>query len=267
MSNPYDADDAYGDEPTQAYAAEPEYAAEPAAEPAAASGGGVNWPTVLASAGLAGLVSAIVLAIGLVGLVLVDDKNNNGTAATPTVVNLGSNQQPTQLAPVQAAPAAAEPAAEEEAPAAAPAEEAPVAAEAPVAEAPAAATTEETTQAQAGQPAAPTVASLNKQLNLFAGGASNATKAKQLEGGAKAVPALDSVIKLVKQYSYTGFTYQIVGPVKQTGTTATAQLKMTLPGQGSRYLTMKYLYIDGMWKLSNKSVCDLAAYAQQSCPV
>ena len=57
--------------------------------------GGVSIPTVLASAGVAAVISAIVVTIGVVGIV-VSERNDTASAAQPTVVNLGSAQAPQQ---------------------------------------------------------------------------------------------------------------------------------------------------------------------------
>ncbi|MFZ2512080.1 MAG: hypothetical protein WAW85_13455, partial [Gordonia sp. (in: high G+C Gram-positive bacteria)] len=62
----------------------------------------VNWPTVALAAGIAGIVSALVLAIAMVGLLLSDAAaSNRAVAAVPQVVNLGA----ATLAPAAAAPA------------------------------------------------------------------------------------------------------------------------------------------------------------------
>ena len=56
-------------------------------------GSSLNWPTVLASAGVAAVISALIVTIGVVGLLLVDNRNGlQNTAAQPTVVNLGGAQ-------------------------------------------------------------------------------------------------------------------------------------------------------------------------------
>ncbi|GAB85671.1 hypothetical protein GORBP_064_00570, partial [Gordonia rubripertincta NBRC 101908] len=96
-------------------------------EPAAGSekrSGGINIPTVLASAGVAAVISAIIVTIGVVGL-MVGDRKDSANAAQPTVVNLGSAQTPQQQGLV--GPAANQP------PAAAPGEPAPAVAPAPAA--------------------------------------------------------------------------------------------------------------------------------------
>ncbi|NLE82204.1 MAG: hypothetical protein GX610_22025, partial [Rhodococcus sp.] len=52
-----------------------EHIAQPEAEEAApggASGSSVSWPTVMMAAGISAIISAIVLAIGMVGLMLSD---------------------------------------------------------------------------------------------------------------------------------------------------------------------------------------------------
>ncbi|NDZ94429.1 hypothetical protein G3I16_09945, partial [Streptomyces sp. SID11726] len=65
-----------------------------AADGGGSGGGGVNWPTVMMAGGISAIISAVVVTIGVVGL-LVSDIGRNGDAAggaQPTVVNLGSAQ-------------------------------------------------------------------------------------------------------------------------------------------------------------------------------
>lgn len=52
-----------------------------------------------------------------------------------------------------------------------------------------------------------------------------------------------------------------------SGTTMNAQLQMSLVGNGSRYKPMRWLWLDGKWKLSNESVCGIASYAMIPCSV
>lgn len=53
----------------------------------------VSIPTILASAGVAAVVSALIVTIGVVGLVISNNNDsNNSSAQTPTVVNLGATQ-------------------------------------------------------------------------------------------------------------------------------------------------------------------------------
>ncbi|MFT4086350.1 MAG: hypothetical protein QM658_04215 [Gordonia sp. (in: high G+C Gram-positive bacteria)] len=272
--DPNAVDPATGAPAPQAYAAvEPGYYAE-SAEPVAEdsdddedpdSRRSINWPTVIVAAGLAGLVSAIVLAIGMVGVMVADSAARNNSTATPTVVNLGAQQNPaaTTAAPAApAAPAGTDPAATTPAPA----DAAPVVPGSPAAPAAPAATTS-AAPATTAQTSVPTLAMFQGQLRLLESNAPASQKAQVLEGGNRAVGQMTSILQLVRSYSYTGFKYQLIGPVTQNGDTATARLQMTLPGYDARYTTLKWVNVGGNWKLSNKSVCDLAAYAQQSCSV
>ena len=240
----------------------------------APSKGRVNWPTVMMAGGISAVVSAIVLAIGLVGLLLTDVGGNNNAAAqqTPTVVNLGAANQPLAQAP--AAPAPAAEASAEDAPASeAPADEAPAAqapaAEAPAAEAPAGTSaptsSSATPSAASSTPTAPTLGQFQSDLKLLRSGASAKEKGKVLEGGTAAVAPINSLFRMADQFRAAGVRYELTGPVKQNGTTATARFKLTGPGYEPAYSTMRWVWKDGRWKLTNRSVCELAAYIQAPC--
>ncbi|GAC57008.1 hypothetical protein GOHSU_14_01750, partial [Gordonia hirsuta DSM 44140 = NBRC 16056] len=154
-----------------------------------------------------------------------------------------------------------------EAPAAAPVPaESPAAPVAPAAPAVAAESAPAATAA-AGQPTAPTLGGFQRDLAVLRGGGSNAQKGQLLEGGATAAATLTKVLNYGKQFEAVGMGYRLVGPVKQDGTTATARLELYAPGYQSNYLTMRFLWLDGRWKLGNKSVCELASFAQIPCNV
>ncbi|EGD54950.1 hypothetical protein [Gordonia neofelifaecis] len=242
----------------------------PVAEPAAAGGAGsaVNWPTVMMAAGISAVVSAIILAIGLVGLMLSDVGNSRSTAQEPpaTVVNLGA-QQPqagTPAATTSAVSSSEAPA--EDAPAAdVPAADAP-AADAPVAQAPAAqAPQQQSTSQAASGPTKPTAAQLQADLDFLGSGASNAQKAERLEGGSRAVGQAQGILSLAKKFKPMGLTYQIVDPVTMNGQTASARMKLASPGYQPNYMTLKWVWKDGRWKMTNQSVCALGAYANIPC--
>ncbi|EGD53678.1 hypothetical protein [Gordonia neofelifaecis] len=224
-------------------------------------GGGVGWPTVIASAGLAGVTSAVIVVVGIVGMMLSRDPGAATVAEPPaTVVNLGDAQQ--AMTPANQVPATSATPSVAQAPV--------PAVSAPTPGAPTDPQQQPAVVPRPGGPApsAPTAASLgefNRQLATLSGDSSSAEKAKLLEGGARAVGPISKVLYLVKQYSYTGFRYEVVGPLTQNGTTASARLRMTLPGSGSRYIPLRWVWQDGGWKLTNKSVCDIAAYAQMPC--
>lgn len=67
--------------------------------------------------------------------------------------------------------------------------------------------------------------------------------------------------------SGAGFTYQMIGPVRLNGTSLSATLQMSLVGNGSRYRQLTWVWSGNKWKLSDRSVCDVAAYALIPCSV
>lgn len=66
-------------------------------------GSSINIATVLMSAGIAAVVSALIVTIGVVGMVFA--RNDSPPSAQPAVVNLGSAQMPTAGNAASAAPA------------------------------------------------------------------------------------------------------------------------------------------------------------------
>ncbi|MBY4575744.1 hypothetical protein ACN94_19535 [Gordonia paraffinivorans] len=262
------------------YQAPEGYVAEPH-EPDAASekrSGGISIPTVLASAGVAAVISAIVVTIGVIGLVALD--NDNNSSAQPTVVNLGSAQTPQQQALVGAAagqqPAAAPaPAAAAPAPAGEVVPEsggaaggAPGAAAAPAPAAPVAPATGATPQQQAAAaaPTALTPGQLNTKVKTIMNSRGNrAARAAELEGGERALRQLDAVSAALTQYGNVGFSYQMVGPVQVSGNTMSAPLQISVVGRGSQNRTLTWVWTGDKWKLSNKSVCLIASFVLLPC--
>ncbi|MGC4933375.1 hypothetical protein ACLQ3C_06800 [Gordonia sp. DT30] len=240
-----------------------------------AAGSSLNWPTVLASAGIAAVTSALIVTIGVVGLLVADNRGGlQSTAAQPTVVNLGAPSP--QAAAAAAAPGPTTP----QAPAGQTPEPAPTEAVPPAAGAvaPTAASVQQSTvqqstapQAPAQQSAAPaalSAAQLTTKVKVAMNtGASRTARAAELQGGQRALTSVDAVARLMAAYPDAGFSYQIVGPVAVNATTQTAQLQMSLVGNGSRYKPMKWIWLDDKWKLSNESVCVIAAYAMVPCSV
>lgn len=227
------------------------------------SGTGVNSPTVIAAAGLAAVISSLIVVVGVVAMMLSGAAPTTAAQSPATVVSLGDTQQAPAVQGGTQTPAAT---ADASAPVA---EDAPATDESGLAPgAPVVATRQQaptTAQSQGSGPTPPTLAEFNSQLTTLSGNSSSAQKAKLLEGGSRAVGPISKVLYLVKQYSYTGFRYQVVGPLTQNGTTANARLQMTLPGSGSRYIPLRWVWKDSAWKLSDKSVCDISAYAQMPC--
>ncbi|MXP22006.1 hypothetical protein GIY30_11670 [Gordonia sp. HNM0687] len=255
---------------------------------------GVSWPTVLVAGGVSAIVSALIVTIGVVGLLLSDvGQGTSASSAQPTVVNLGSAQgQMPQQAPTAGAPASSAP------PAAAPAN--PSIAAGPKGEVlgppgegssadlptgggasggglapgtvPEAAapqttqpTTEQTTQATTASRATPTVGQLQNDLDVLVGGGSNAQKAKRLEGGQRAVNQAQPIVLLLQRFKPLGFSYNVVGPVTVTGNTAKATLELKSPGYQPATMPVYWVWQDGQWKLSNRSICDIGSYAQIPC--
>ncbi|WP_439031455.1 hypothetical protein [Gordonia terrae] len=236
--------------------------------------GGISIPTVLASAGVAAIISAIVVTIGVVGIV-VSERDDSANAAQPTVVNLGSAQTALpqqavagqQPAPGQPAPAGAP------APAAAPAAEnvpesggtvgaGPAPAPAP---APAPGTTAAPQQTAAG-PTALTPGQLNTKVNTIMNSRGNrAARASELEGGERALRQIDAVAAAITTYGNVGLSYQMINPVQLNGNTLTAPLQISIVGRGSQNRALTWVWTGSKWKLSNKSVCTIAGFLLLPC--
>ncbi|OZC29413.1 hypothetical protein [Gordonia polyisoprenivorans] len=231
---------------------------------------GISWPVVLMSGGIAAIISAVVVSVGVVGLMVAStDSGAASNVAQPTVVNLGAATSSGLGSAGSIAPA--------EAPAAAPTAEVP-AAELPVAEAPpvagapnapAIAVPSAVPSAPATATAAartvPTAAQLQNDLAHLASGASTASKAQRLEGGARAVAQAQPLLSLLARFAPLGLTYGVVDPVTVNGDTLTAPIEFRSPGYQPARITGRWLWLDGRWKLSNKTVCDIGSYSQLPC--
>ncbi|NDK92343.1 hypothetical protein GYA93_22685, partial [Gordonia desulfuricans] len=122
--------------------------------------------------------------------------------------------------------------------------------------------------AQAAAPVALSPAQLTTKVKLIMNtGASRSARIAELQGGARALTTVDTVARLLAAYPNSGFSYQVVGPVSVSGTTMNARLQMSLVGNGSRYRDLSWVWMDGAWRLSNQSVCTIAAYASIPCAV
>jgi hypothetical protein len=240
------------------------------------SSSGVNVPTVFVAAGVSAIISALIVSIGVVGVLFaVDTDNSNSSAAQPTVVNLGSAGNPQQQAPV-AGTAQATSAAPAGSPApAAPAAPAPAPVvgggssgggyAAPQTQAPAAPQAPANTQAQeAAAPAALSTDELTGKLRLVLNG-SNTQKADELEAGARGVPVGEGIGRTLRTFEPTGLKWWIAGPVNVNGNTMTANLVLRAPGFNDATMGLTWVWKDGKWKLSNTSACEIAGYAQVPC--
>ncbi|MFW0783147.1 hypothetical protein AAFP35_01380 [Gordonia sp. CPCC 206044] len=257
----------------------------PAEGAGSASGGsGVNWPTVLVSGGVAAIISAVIVTIGVVGL-LVSELGDRDAAASaqqqPTVVNLGSAQS---AAPSAAAPGAgAAPGAPGAPAAAAPPAAAAAPPEGSSADLPAgggtsgggmlpgAAAPQGVPQAQSAAPqqttarSTPTVGKLQNDLDMLVGGGSPAQKAARLEGGSRAVTQAQPIVTVLQRFKPLGFSYRVTGPVSVNGGTAKATLELRSPGWNPAKMPLYWVWKGGQWKLSNRSICDIGSYAQIPC--
>ncbi|MBD0863344.1 hypothetical protein IA539_19410 [Gordonia sp. zg691] len=242
---------------------------------------GINIPTVLASAGVAAVISALIVTIGVVGLA-VSERNDSSTSPQPTVMNLGAAANPMQpqavaganqpgAVPGQPAPAAA--------PAPAPAAEnvpesggtvgaPPAANPAPApAPAPGAATAPQQQQpAAAAAPTALTPGQLNTKVKIIMDArGSRAARIAELEGGERALRQIDAVAAAITTYGNVGLSYQMINPVQVSGTTMTAPLQISIVGRGSQNRSMTWVWNGTKWQLSNKSVCTIAGFLLLPC--
>lgn len=230
---------------------------------------------VAISAAVSAIVAALVVSIGVVGIVLIDrdDSASSAKPATQTVVALPAAQSapagqvpaapgaPTSAAP--AAPGAPAPAAPGAPAAAAPAPAAAPQAAAPQA-APAAPAVQE--QPQATAPTALSEGQLKAKLQILFSNAPEDQKAAELESGSRAFATLETV-KTAVNTAGPVFKWNVVGPVQLNGTVLSAQLEAITPGFPAQYSPLSWKWIDGTWKLSNESVCTVGALAFAKCTV
>ncbi|MEN0138386.1 MAG: hypothetical protein AAGC80_24755 [Rhodococcus sp. (in: high G+C Gram-positive bacteria)] len=237
--------------------------------------GSMSVVTVAVAAGVSAVVSAIVVSIGVVGMVLLDRGN---TAPPQTIVAAFPSQAPAApvpapgpAAPTSPAPSArpgsaAPPAAVQPAPPVAPP---PAAAPAPAVPPPPAAAEEPPAAEETVTPQAPPVPSeaqlVGKLQLLLDPGTAPEIKARELEAGEAGLgmigPVADALALAGPAYSWT-----VVGPVSVDGDLLTAQLKTSLVGFGDRFQPITWIWRDGNWKLTNESGCALAAMAMVPCP-
>ncbi|GAC70035.1 hypothetical protein GS4_31_00010, partial [Gordonia soli NBRC 108243] len=136
---------------------------------------------------------------------------------------------------------------------------------APQGQAPAAQAPAQTQQQAAAAPQPLTAGQLNTKIKLIMNtGASRAARASELQSGARGLTSIDQVAQMLR-VSGAGFTYQMVAPVTQSGNTLSARLQMSLVGNGSRYRQLSWIWMDNKWKMTSRSVCDIAAYAMIPC--
>ncbi|MDG3014636.1 hypothetical protein [Speluncibacter jeojiensis] len=236
--------------------------------------------TIAVAAGVSAVVSAIIVTVGVVGMMLLDQRDSTPQTVV-TALPSGLVQQSAAV-PGTADAKPADPKADskpadpkpdgDKAPAAPAPAETPSAAT-PVAAAPVAAQHQ---PAPAAEPepepveqkrTAPSVQGLTGKLQVLLNpGASAAAKSAELQAGGAAMPTVNAVGAALTAAGPV-YKWALEGPVKVDGDTLTVQLKTSLIGFGDRRQPLTWTWVDGSWKLSNDSVCSLAATAMAPCSI
>ncbi|WP_280267705.1 hypothetical protein [Nocardia wallacei] len=114
--------------------------------------------------------------------------------------------------------------------------------------------------------AAPSVGELQSKLEvLLDTGAPRANRAAELEAGEAGLGMADQIANVVN--SVPGFHWNAAGPVNVNGDTLTHQLQFGSPGFEGYSLELSWREIDGAWKLTRESECQLGTYAGVPCSV
>lgn len=276
----YPGDEPYGDYPTGPIGG------ESSDQPKGKSPARVSIPTVLASAGVAAVVSALIMSIGLVGVLLSNAQSTNASEQ-PTVVNLGAAAQEQQAQAPAAAPGS--PASTKPSTSTRPATEnvpesdgggdtsgdsnnagatngAANSGNANGQNTDDGAQQPQEQQDEAASPQALTPGQLNTKVNLIMNsGADRAARANELEGGERALSQIDAVSAAIAAFGNVGFSYRMIEPVSVNGQTMTGTLEMTVVGRGSQNQDLTWTWSGDMWKLTNQSTCDIAALVLLPC--
>ena len=232
--------------------------------------GEVNWPTVLAAMGCSALVSAMVIVGGAFGILRYSsDLVTQSQAAQRTVAEITLKDE----RPVQTPGAGAPPAEGAGPPPAEDARGAPQAGggagDTGAARAPAAPPEGATVEPAAPAiPAAMDAAQLQGHLGTLLNPNTPAGDiATNLEGGEAGLPTVSAIAQAL-DFSKAIYSWNIKeGSVQVDGTNMHATLVTTLVGMGSREQQLTFFAADGRWKLSNASLCQLAANALAECTV
>ena len=116
---------------------------------------------------------------------------------------------------------------------------------------------------------APTATQLNNSLGTVLNPrSSDAQRAAELQGGYSLAPLAKTA---AGTYSYwhakAGWSFRVTGPVRVSGNTATANLVTSLPGYPDQVHAASWIYVNGKWRISNSTVCNVGAYyLGQKCP-
>lgn len=114
--------------------------------------------------------------------------------------------------------------------------------------------------------AAPGVGELQSKLQLVLDpNGPRTARANELEAGAAGLPLVDKVGGVMA--SVPGFQWQAVEPITVQGDTLTHNLQINVPGFDAMFIELKWKNIDGTWKLSRESECNIAYYANLPCTV
>ncbi|GAA4782612.1 hypothetical protein FRX94_04410 [Corynebacterium canis] len=234
--------------------------------------GEVNWPTVLTAMGCSALISAVVIVGGAFGILRYStDLVAQSQAAQRPVAEItlgGATTERTQTAGVAATPRAAAPAQNTQTAAVAPVAPAAGGGDAGAAVAPVA---QPEAPAPAAEPAIPPgmdAAQLQGHLGALLHPHTPAGDiASNLEGGEAGLPTVSAIAQAL-ELSKAVYSWSIKeGSVYVDGSAMHATLVTTLVGMGSREQQLTFIAIDGRWKLSNASLCQLASNALAPCTV
>jgi len=102
----------------------------------------------------------------------------------------------------------------------------------------------------------PTLADLNAQVKfLIETPASDEAKAANMEGGMRAVVVARTLYNIGLYRAPRG-SNEVTGPETQNSNVHTAMLRSKTAGQPDLVARVVWKRIDGVWKLSNSSVCE-----------
>ncbi|WP_435277433.1 hypothetical protein [Rhodococcus yananensis] len=204
------------------------------------------------------------------------DNTASNAAILAALQSLAADRGAAAAPVADGAPAGEEPAAGTDVPAAAPGA-APVAGSAPAPDgaAPESGPATPTAQAPAAEPArsapsvpVPSAAELTGTLHSAVDPANGiGYRQTYVERGEEATGVLEQIggragtmLQVVKP--------RVIDPIDMDGNTASGRLQVTFAGAPGPEtpLRLTFVYLDGMWKLSARSVCDVASFNGFSCP-
>lgn len=127
----------------------------------------------------------------------------------------------------------------------------------------AAATTSATTSTAAAAVAAPTIEELTDSLTLLVAPDVDApTKAAEIENGQARLANLDQMTAALANYGE--ITFQVQEPTVE-GETATALVAIATPRGAAAPSPNTWVLVDGKWKVSDTTACQLLAMGQAPC--